>query len=235
MIGSYWPAAPDRKPHQWLKPQAFGQWSNGPGRALDVVRRQVPLAEAAGDVAVLGEDPRQPGAALGLRRGVAGERAGELGDRPEADAVLVAPGEQRRARRRADGRHVEAVVRRAHLLHARVVRRAHRAAERVGRAEAGVVDEDEQDVRRTLGRLRPRDHRPVGGGVAQRAARRGPRRCGRGSGASSGPARTCASPRRASPSAVAAARPRRSARPTWPACPASPARSRGDPRCGRRR
>ena len=30
MIGSYWPAAPVRNPHQWSKPQACGQCSNGP-------------------------------------------------------------------------------------------------------------------------------------------------------------------------------------------------------------
>ncbi len=30
MIGSYWPAAPDRNPHQWSKPHDCGQWSNGP-------------------------------------------------------------------------------------------------------------------------------------------------------------------------------------------------------------
>ena len=36
-----------------VEPHAFGQWSNGPGRALHVVRREVPLPEPAGDVAVL--------------------------------------------------------------------------------------------------------------------------------------------------------------------------------------
>jgi hypothetical protein len=30
MIGSYWPAAPDRNPHQWSNPHDCGQWSNGP-------------------------------------------------------------------------------------------------------------------------------------------------------------------------------------------------------------
>ena len=43
-------------------------------------RREVPLAEAAGDVAVLAEDARQGGAAARARAGVAGERPGELGD-----------------------------------------------------------------------------------------------------------------------------------------------------------
>ncbi len=39
-----------------------------PGGALDVVRRQVPLAEAAGDVAVLAQDPRQRCARCGAPR-----------------------------------------------------------------------------------------------------------------------------------------------------------------------
>ena len=114
------------------------------GRALHVVRREVPLAEAAGDVAVLLEDAREGGAGARLAGRVAGEGPRELGDGAEADAVLVAAGEQRRARRRAHGRHVEAVVRDAHVLHAREGRRVYRAAEAVDGAEAGVVDEDER-------------------------------------------------------------------------------------------
>ena len=108
-------------------------------------------------------------AAPRLGRGVAGERPGVLGDRAEADAVLVAPGEQRGPGRRADGRHVEAVVGQAHLLHPSEGGRADRSAERVDRAEAGVVDEDDEHVGRALGRLRSGDHRPVGDRVAQRA------------------------------------------------------------------
>ena len=44
MIGSYWPAAPDRKPHQWSKPHDWGQWSNGPAApwTLSGVRCHLP-------------------------------------------------------------------------------------------------------------------------------------------------------------------------------------------------
>ncbi len=78
------------------------------GRALHVVRGEVPLAEPAGDVAVFLEDARKRRADSGHGGGVAGEGAGIFGDRAEADPVLVAPGQQRGARRRADGRHVKA-------------------------------------------------------------------------------------------------------------------------------
>ncbi len=90
----------------------------GAGSAHLAARRHVPLAEAAGDVAVLLEDARQGRAAARPCAGVAGERRRELGDAAHADAVVVAPGEQGGARRGADGGHVEAVVRDAHLLDA---------------------------------------------------------------------------------------------------------------------
>ncbi len=110
------------------------------------------------------------GARPGLVGAVAGERAGVLGDRAEADPVLVASGEERGASGRADGGDVEAVVGDAHLADAGEVRRGDGAAERVGRAVAGVVDQDEQHVRRAGGRGRAGDHRPVGDRVLHRAA-----------------------------------------------------------------
>ena len=75
--------------------------------------------------------------------------------------MLVAAGEHGRARRRADRRHVEAVVAKPLVRHAGVVRRVDRPAERARVAEAGVVDEDEQDVRGVLGRRHLRGLVPV--------------------------------------------------------------------------
>ena len=131
------------------------------GRALDVVGRQVPLAEATRHVAVVAQDPRQRRAALRPGGGVARERPGVLRDRAEPDAVMVAPGQQRGARRRAHRRHVEPVVREPHLLDAGQVRRTDLAAEGVRAAEAGVVDQHEQHVRRAVGRLRTGHDAPV--------------------------------------------------------------------------
>ena len=73
-----------------------------------------------------------------------------LGDGAGADALVVAPGEQRRARRRADRGGVEGVVADALVRDARQRRRVDRAAEGVGQAEADVVEQDDEDVGRVL-------------------------------------------------------------------------------------
>ena len=161
MIGSYWPAAPVRNPQPVVEAPGLRPVLERPRRAHLAPRRHVPLAEAAGDVAVLLEDPGQGRAASRPRPRVARERAGELRDPAHTHAVVVASGEERRAGRRADGGHVEAVVGQTHLLDARQRRRPQLAAERVGATEAGVVDEHEQDVRGPVRRLGPGDHRPV--------------------------------------------------------------------------
>ena len=75
--------------------------------------------------------------------------------------MAVAPGEQRCTRRRADGRDVEAVVLDAALGHPGVVGRLDGAAECARVAEAGIVDQHEQDVWRTVGRRRVPDEIPV--------------------------------------------------------------------------
>ena len=94
-----------------------------PGEALLVVRRQMPLPERSGQVAVLLEDARERRAVVRDRRVVARERAGELADHAEADPVVVAPCQQRRPGRRAERRDVEAVVAQPVLRQPRVVRR----------------------------------------------------------------------------------------------------------------
>ena len=133
-----------------------------PGRTLLAVGREVPLAEGGGAVAVVPEDPRQRRAVAWQRRRVAREPARELADRAEPDGVVVAPGQQRRPRRRAQRGDVEAVVAHAALGDPGVVRRLDRAAERARVPEAGVVDEHQQHVRRALGRRRVADQVPVG-------------------------------------------------------------------------
>ena len=142
------------------------------GHALQVVGGQVPLAEAAGAVAVALQHAHERRAVLGARRRVPRERARELADGAEADGVVVAAGEQRRARRRAQRGHVEGVVRDAGLGDARHGRRLDGAAEGARVAVAGVVDEDEQDVRGAFRWRRRHVDRPVGGGRSQRAADR---------------------------------------------------------------
>ncbi len=156
-------------PGLWPASEGTG-WSHGPAG------REVPLAEAACDVAVVPEDPRQWCARPGYLSRVAGEGSGELGDAAHGHAMMVATGEQRSASRRADGGHVEAVVGEPHLLHAGQGPGPDLATERLGPAEAGVIDEDEQHVGCTIGRLGARHHRPVADrlvhGAADRATER---------------------------------------------------------------
>ena len=122
------------------------------------------------DVAVLLQRLRERCARARHRTRVARERPGELRHRAHSDPVLIAAGQHGRARRRAQRGHVEAVVAQAHLRDPRQVRGRDRPTERVGLAEAGVVDDDEEDVRRVLGRLGPGDDRPVGDRLVERAA-----------------------------------------------------------------
>ncbi len=80
--------------------------------------------------------------------------------------MVVAPGDQRGARRRAQRGGEDAVVAQAFLGDAVHGRRRDHAAEGAGHAEAGVVGDDQQHVRRALGRHHAR--RPPGLGL-QRA------------------------------------------------------------------
>ena len=133
-----------------------------PGRTLLTVGCQVPLAERGRAVTVVAKDPGQRRAVSGQDRGVAREPTRELADRPEADRVVVATGQQRRTRRRAQRGDVEPVVAHSPFGDARVVRGLDRTAERARVPETGVVDEDQQDVRRTFRRGRMPDEVPVG-------------------------------------------------------------------------
>src|SRR5262245_21773042 len=70
--------------------------------------------------------------------------------------MMIASGEQRCARRGAQGSGVEARVAQAHLREAIEIRRRHLAAERAPLTKARVVDQDEEHVRsagRSFGQL----------------------------------------------------------------------------------
>ena len=130
-------------------------------------RRVVVLAEPRRAVAVVLQDPADRRLVLGDDAVVARVAGRLLGDHAEADRVMVAPGDQRRARRRAQRRRIEVGVAQAVVGDAVERRRRDHAAEGAGDAEAGIVGHDQQHVRRALGRHDAR--RPVGlrlGGVA---------------------------------------------------------------------
>ena len=110
-------------------------------------RHLVALAELRRRVAVQQQRLRQRRAGVGTDRAVAGRRGGELGDDAHPDRVVVAPGQQRRPRRRAERRRVEAVVLQAVPGQPLGRRRRARPAERARRGEADVVEQDDEHVR----------------------------------------------------------------------------------------
>ncbi len=143
-----------------------------PGRALEVIGGQVPLAETGGAVAVALERPDERSTVFGNRGRVARERARQLADRPEPHRVVVAPGQHRGPGGRAQRGDVEAVVRKPLFADPGHVRRRHRAAERRRVTETRVVDQDHEDVGRALRCRRRHVDRPVGDGRVERAPNR---------------------------------------------------------------
>ena len=145
-----------------LEPAAAGR----PGverarRARLPDRHLVAFAELRRRVAIELEGERERRLGVGQHRAVARRRGRDLGDAAHADRVMVAAGEQRLPRRRAQGGRVEARVAQPALRELLEVRRLARAAERAGRAVADVVDEDHQHVGRALRRPHVPDRREL--------------------------------------------------------------------------
>ncbi len=131
-----------------------------------VLGDDVPLADRVRVVAPLAE---HFGDRRGLERHVpvrAGKAARGFCDAGHPDRRVVAPREQRRARRRADRRGVELRVLQPSVAQSLQRRRLDRTAERLQCTEANVVPHDEHDVRRAIRRLRLLERRPVGSRVA---------------------------------------------------------------------
>src|SRR3954462_4081472 len=105
------------------------------------------LPMKGGAVAALAQDLREHRDALGDLAAVARVGVAHLGDDAGAGGVMVAPGEQGCAGRRAKRGGVEARVAQPRPRQAIEVGRGDLSAERAPLAESRVVDEDEQDVR----------------------------------------------------------------------------------------
>ena len=133
-----------------------------PDRAGLPDRHLVALAELRRRVAVELERHRQRRLVLGQHRAVAGRRGRDLADAAHVDRVVVAAGEQRLARRRAQRRGVEAVELEAALGEPLGGRRVDRAAEGARRGEADVVEQHDQHVGRALRRPQRLDRRELG-------------------------------------------------------------------------
>ena len=120
------------------------------------LRRIVGLAEPGSAVAVLLENFADRGCVLGDDAVVAREAGGLLGDDSKADGVMIATGDQRGARRRAECCRMELRVAQSHLRYAIERRRGDHAAKGARGAKAHVVGHDQQHIRRALGRHDPR-------------------------------------------------------------------------------
>src|SRR5688572_18203635 len=79
--------------------------------------------------------------------------------------MVIASGQQRLPRRRAERGGVHAVVLETLVRELLEVRRLARATERARRAEADVVDQHDQNVRRARRRLEPLDRRELRVGI----------------------------------------------------------------------
>ena len=121
------------------------------GAVLRLCRHEVPLAERERAVAVRTEHLRQQCGALGDAPPVVGEAVGGLRDARHPHRMVVATGQQARARRRAQRGRVEVVVAEATRGQRVHVRRLDVGPEAAQLCEADVVEHDEHHVRRALG------------------------------------------------------------------------------------
>ena len=137
-----------RVPPKWeaiSRPQRERPHRRGLGR-----RRVVPLTERGRLVAVGPEHLRERRGRPRNHAGVAVPVHRTLRNGPRPHPLVVAPGQERRPRRRADRRRVERVVADAFVGDARQRWGVDRPAVGVGQAEADVVKQDDEDVGRVL-------------------------------------------------------------------------------------
>jgi hypothetical protein len=113
-------------------------------RAGDVVV----LADPGSRVSVVLQDAAHRSRVLRNDAGVAGKAGTRLHNDAGASGMVVVTSQQRGPGRRADGRRVEPVVAQAVLGQFRQHGSLTRTAKSTRRAEAGIVDENEQNVRR---------------------------------------------------------------------------------------
>jgi hypothetical protein len=126
-------------------------------------RRVVILAKPARGVAVVAQDTADRGVFRADDAVVAGEAGGLLGNHAEADRVMVAPGNQRGTRRRAERGGEHPVVAQPVGRDAVHGRCRDDAAESARHGESGIVGHDQQDIGRAFGRHHTR--RPPGFGL----------------------------------------------------------------------
>ena len=112
---------------------------------------EVPLADGHGAPAGVPQDAGQHGGRRGDAGGVAGKPHGHVGQKPHAHRVVVAPGQKGGPGGRAQGGHVEAVVRQSARGQPVDVGGGDVGPEAAKLGEPGVVQQDDQHVGRPLG------------------------------------------------------------------------------------
>ena len=122
----------------------------GPCRRRLMRRGQVPFADSVGVVALLQEDFREKTVLKGNHPIAAGKTGGAFGDAGQAIRVMVASGEQARAGGGAEGRRVKVGVAQPAGRKRVEMRRADRRTVTAKLTEAGVVQHDEQYIRRAI-------------------------------------------------------------------------------------
>ncbi len=137
-----------------LEAEAERPGVEGPGGRALPARRQVPLADGQGGVPGVAQQAREGGGGLRQAGVVTGEGERDVGQESHPDGVVVAPREERRPCRRAQGGDVEAVEGRAPGGQRVHVRRPDVGAERAQMPESGVVEHDRDHVRRARRWLR---------------------------------------------------------------------------------
>ena len=125
-------------------------------------RHLVALAELGGGVPVQLQRHRQRRFGVRPQRAVARSRGRGLGDAAHPHRVMVAARQQRGPGGRAECRRVEAVVPQTARREPIGDRRATRTPERARRPEPDIVEQHDQNIRRTLGRQQRLDRRERG-------------------------------------------------------------------------
>jgi hypothetical protein len=116
-------------------------------------RGLVPFAEGARGIAIEAQHLGQRSGGGRDLPGGAGEAGRHFRDEPHVHGVMVAPGLERRARGGAQCRGVEVGVAQAVFCKFIQCLHGHRPAERIGHAKSKIVDQHDDHVRRTGGRL----------------------------------------------------------------------------------
>ena len=138
---------PGQEPVEILEAQPGGPVLER-ARCRGVLRRGVvPLAPCARAVAVILEHLGHQGAAARDLPGVAVPVVGQFGDLPVADLMVIAPGQQRRPRRRTHRGGMEPVVTNAFRADPVHRRGTHLTAERRWQTRPSIVDQNDHDVR----------------------------------------------------------------------------------------